>query len=369
MLKRLDHRDTQNSLGAEVELALLWAMSQVADLEVEPEIDGSSKRPDAYSRSLFSSLPAVIEITSLSDDSFSGKDIMDRAANIMVAFADRVRNGAGQHLHFEFKDESYWENHRLHRKPCVSRDFELTPFIENALKAWLSRSLPPDPRGIRINDGSVDVVIKWRDYKVLSIGRTFCRAPPIAYHLEDNPIYKALKAKRDRQLTKISNGTLKGILLVDVGCYLLRTLKFPLAFPCISADAIIRHSLARLDLDVVCVFSPTRPLEYLLTIAGVHSKPRWSVSCYDKRNELPPTEYVRLERMAGLLPKPRYEGYQARELHAQGAFAPQGRGRYLGTRITSYSITSYTGASMTIKISTRLLQEYLAGRIDFNPIY
>jgi hypothetical protein len=52
------------------------------------------------------------------------------------------------------------------------------------------------------------------------------------------------------------------------------------------------------------------------------------------------------------------EGNQARALHRQGAFYPQARGQYLGMRIESRRF------SMSIKISSRLVLELLAGRIS-----
>ena len=205
---RLEHRDTQNALSAEAELAMLWAIFQVADLEVEPQIEGSSKRPDAYSKTLFSSAPAIIEITGPSDDTFSGKDIMDRAANKMVSFADQVRKRAGRHLHFEFLEKSYWKDHRFHRERCVKRDFKLTPHIEHTLREWIFRSNPPEPQTIRITDNAIDVVVSWHVKEVLPTNRTFCRMPAVAYDLEDNPIYKALREKR-KQLTKVRSDTLR----------------------------------------------------------------------------------------------------------------------------------------------------------------
>lgn len=61
--------------------------------------------------------------------------------------------------------------------------------------------------------------------------------------------------------------------------------------------------------------------------------------------------------LLAFLPMPRFEGYQARSLHQQAAYRPDGYGWYIGTSILS------TGTTMTFKISTRALLDLLADRI------
>ncbi|MFX8875747.1 hypothetical protein ABTM97_19470, partial [Acinetobacter baumannii] len=50
LLQRLnDGKRVEQALPAEMELALLWALHSLGDLEIEPEWWGDSKRPDAIS--------------------------------------------------------------------------------------------------------------------------------------------------------------------------------------------------------------------------------------------------------------------------------------------------------------------------------
>lgn len=63
--------------------------------------------------------------------------------------------------------------------------------------------------------------------------------------------------------------------------------------------------------------------------------------------------------MAAILPAPHYEGYQARSLFRQGAFAPEGHGQYLGMNVTTNSKEKQN----TIRFPARLLLDLLAGRI------
>ncbi len=191
LLRRLEHIKTDDALAAEAELSMLWAISRVAHLTAEPKLPNSSRRPDALSDNLFASAAAVIEVRALSDDSFSGKKDMDRTANIIAGYADQLRKRAGRHLYFEFFDRSYW-NKRFHRERCVDPAFELTGQVKRLLRQWITAKDWPATDRVRITEGKTDVVVSWR--KAVSLDfRTFCQMPPVAYDLEDNPIYKALK--------------------------------------------------------------------------------------------------------------------------------------------------------------------------------
>ncbi len=354
LLKLLESVNTIEALAAEAELSILWAVSKVADITVEPTLPNSSRRPDAFSKSLFASSNVVIEIRALSDDNFSGKEAMDRTANIIVGFANQIRKGTGDHLFFEFSERSYWDR-RYHRNRCVDPKFELTQGTEKVLRDWVSNSNWPDPDRVRIVDGKTDVIVVW--HKATSRHfRVFCKMPPVAYHLEDNPVYKALK-KKARQVSGASKGTLRCIFLVDMGCELLRKLRPWVGANEIGGEAIIKHAVQKLGIDIVCVFSPyrTREIGYALS-----SRISWKVTAFDKREYFPKETYARIEELAQKLPEPRFEGYQARDLHKRGAFQPQGRGWYLPTNI----LMSQGGMRMSIKLSSRLVLEYLSGRID-----
>ncbi|RYG00735.1 MAG: hypothetical protein EON94_08985, partial [Caulobacteraceae bacterium] len=65
--RRLTDKRVEQVLPAEMELALLWALADLGDMDIAPDWWGDAKRPDAYSEDLVPGLPTVIEITSLSD--------------------------------------------------------------------------------------------------------------------------------------------------------------------------------------------------------------------------------------------------------------------------------------------------------------
>ena len=358
LMSRLEHRDTASALAAEAELAMLWGISRVAHLEVDPSLPGSSKRPDALSTSLFSSSRAVVEVRALSDDSFSGKEMMERTANIISSFADQQRKGSGKLLFFTFQERSYW-NRRFRRERCTDPNFQLTPRLKEKLRAWISADNWTAGDCIRITEGKTDVVV--RRLQSPSPGhRIFCTMPAVAYDLEDNPIYKALK-KKSAQVKGAGENTLRCVFLIDAGCGLLRSLR-PLGGAWeVGGAEIIRHALRKLSIDSVCVFSPFRKKQLIFGYdsLGHESNLSWQVTCFDSREDILESEYSKIEKLATQLPAPRFEGYQARDRHRQGSFDPQGRGWYLATELTA----SQDGR-MTIKISSRLVQEYLAGRMD-----
>jgi len=299
LLCRLEHVDTKTALAAEAELAVVWAISRVAHFVSEPVLPGSTSRPEAGSNDLFRSGPAVVEVRALSDDSFSGKEAMNRTANIIAGYADRLRKCAGRHLYFEFMERSYWTT-RFHRERCVDPTFELTDGMKELLRKWIKARDWPNPERIRITHGKTDVVVSWKQSPG-KLFRTFCSMPPVAYDLEDNPIYKALKSKSG-QVSGAASGTLRCVVLVDAGCDLLRRLRRRAgAIHEICGEAIIHHVLGKLSVDVVIVLSPNRQQRGFTSYG--QSELVWNVSYFDRRENIHDGEYERVEQMVTQFPR------------------------------------------------------------------
>lgn len=288
---------------------------------------------------------------------------MERVANIVSGFANRIAKSANQHLYFEFTEQSGFQNGRFHRSRRVTSDFALTEEFERSIREWLVSDRREQSK-VRLTNDKIDVVISWKK-SVHKEGRTFSSMPAIAYHKEDNPIYRRLQEKRS-QLSGVPKGALKCIFLGDAGCNALHDLK-PInqGSHAVSGEQIIWHFLDRAPIDLVAVFSPQRQNMY-----DFRSRRIWRVTYFDKRNASEAAaksatdalEYVGLQNIASKLPAPQYEGYQARSLHRQGSFDPQARGQYLGWAMST------RGGLMTaeIKLSARLVLEYLSGRITLD---
>src|SRR5690349_2963562 len=70
---RLESKRVDQALPAEVELGVIWALSQMGAVEVEPSWFGG-RRPDVFTAELFET-PAVVEITALSDARLAQEDV------------------------------------------------------------------------------------------------------------------------------------------------------------------------------------------------------------------------------------------------------------------------------------------------------
>jgi hypothetical protein len=350
LLNRLEHVKPTPALAAEIELGLLWALSQVSNVDLHPEIE-SGRRPEAFANNLFANKGAYIEVTAVSDDTFSDQDKMNRAANIISNYADRIRKASSKNLYFHFVTKQKVENGRYRRYRSVSLDFELTSEMEEILRNWVSNQNWPSPLSIRLASEHVDVVVQWKKH-VHREGRTFSDVPPYAQDIEDNPVYKALQKKRG-QLSGASEDSLKCIFLGDAGCTILRDLRPFNTNGIVTGEQIIWHFLQKSRVVIVAVFSAQRSHNIPI------SSPRiWKVTIFNRPDIQAKPDFSKLHELAQKIPGPRYEAYQARSLHRQGSFEPQSSGQYLGTHLESDG-----NMNTTIKFPARLFQELLAGRI------
>ncbi len=351
ILGRLSDSRPEQALGAEMELGLLWAIKQVADVEIEPLLPHSSSKPEALSTGLFEKL-SYIEIATLSDGRLSGEEVMHRAAHKIVAYANSIKKRGGANLYFTFNETSSWENNVYTRKHRVTPGFELDQPLKDQIFAWLKNSSDSEKIPLRLQNEHIDVLIEVRSHPQKQGFNFFSSLPPLAHDIEDNPLFSRLKDKAD-QLSGVPKDALKVIFVADGGSRLLRRLdrRDPMKLYK-SGTEIIRHFLNKSSVHAVCVFSPSRQSFFPSSSATLH----WQVSLFCQENCI--VDEDKIERVAEKLPSPRFEGYQARSLHKQGLFNPSEAGWYLGSEIATGGIPE------TMKISSRLLHEYLAGKIS-----
>jgi hypothetical protein len=82
LLKRLEHKEADQAIPAEYELALTWGVSKVAHLQIERPF--GNRAPDIYSEDLLRSAPVAVDVAAISDDSLGDESVMRRAANIIA---------------------------------------------------------------------------------------------------------------------------------------------------------------------------------------------------------------------------------------------------------------------------------------------
>jgi hypothetical protein len=345
-----DEKRPEQLIAGEMELGLLWAIRQTATLQVDPAIPGSTRVLEAFSPDFFDQ-PAYIEVTTISDGKLSGEAVMQRAAQKIVEYANSCRRKSGKNLYFSFAEKNFWEGRQFYREHHVDANFELDDAMRVQISAWVTAA-DFVTTSLHLQSENVNVVIACKEYQQRPGFNFFCSLPPLAYDIDDNPLYAALRAKVD-QLADVPEGALRVVFVADGGSRLLRRLidRDHLGQHKSGAD-IIHHVLEKYPaIDMVCVFSPDRKF------MGYHADEpvRWNVSFFEGcRRRI--RSFDKLEKLCQALPRPRFGGYQARALQRQRAFRPE-RGWYLGTWM------GLGKEKITVKMSARLLQEFLAGKI------
>jgi hypothetical protein len=353
---RLEDKRVEQALPAEMELALLWAISELGELEVEPEWWGDRRRPDIYTEALLPGREVVIEIAAPNDNEISGEEAMDRIARQISAVADAVVRGIGDHLYYRFDVRSGYERSGYYRRRLAPADHILEPAMEAKIREWILCGASERERLALVGQGlSVEVERtaekQWRYHNI------FSSMPPETHSLEANPLFRLLERK-ERQLRAAQPGVVRLVFLADVGSTLLNRLgrggEIDPTHRRVSGREIISHFLAGPNrrVDGVVVFSPRREPGW-----GALSTVTWAISVLAQR-DLGGHLQAGLERVADLMPAPRFEGYQARQLFRQGAYSPHGRGWYLGV-----SMGGRVKEEIRVSLPARALLDFLAGRI------
>jgi hypothetical protein len=356
LLKRLEHVNPNQAIPAEFELALSWAVTRTALLEIDRPM--GNKTPDIYSPDLLSSAPVSIDVAAISDAALSGQAFMRRAAKIINLTCDQILKGSSARLHYVFQEQSGYirddqGRSKFSRRRQITESFKMEPQLRTSLADWLKNG--PTTQPLRLTSKNIDVVITWREY-VHPLLNTFCTMPSLAYDLSENPLYQVLESKSD-QLRNVPHGIHRGIFLGDAGCQLFNNIdRVDRVNHTYSGQQIIEEFLARENtVDFVAVFSVKRAKEGSWDTS---KNPRiWYLYLFEQKSSTEKLDLGRILHLRDLLPAPYLSGYEARSWHEQGMFSPQARGQYLPTSM------SIGRQSMTVRISARALQELMAGRL------
>lgn len=359
LLGRLGAKHVDQVLPAEMELALLWAMAQLGAIDIEPEMPNGN-RPEAYSEVLIPGRPAVIEITAPWDNGISGEAAMDRVASEIINCANQARRGVGSHLYFRFGYTNDLRNVWNVRRRLAPEEYRLSETARASVTTWVSSGARESER-LRIDEPGLSVEVEWTARKQLRHHNTWSSVPVEAHGVDTNPLWDALRRKL-RQVRATDQDVLRLIFLADGGATLLNQigafgemdhLRRRTSGTEIITEFVSRHSSR---VDAVVVFAPVRqgsvyPMGELI----------WRVTPFVRPGLELPLEGI--ERMASLLPRPWFEGYQVRSLfrqgtYRQGLYDPAARGWYSGMRITSEM-----KGPIRVKVSARAILDFLAGRI------
>ncbi|MGR3609102.1 MAG: hypothetical protein ACU0BN_09640 [Sulfitobacter sp.] len=355
LVNRLNNKRVEQSLPAEMELALTWAMRHFKHVEIEPEWWPEGKMPDVYVEGLVGSLPAIVEIASTNDNSISAEELMDKCVQEIVGFANSVEKGSGEFLYFGFAETRKQERGRSVRGVAAPKRFRMSDAARTQVRRWLQSEVGANSPLTLIEEG-LHVVIERKPYKQIRYHNFWTTRPPRTYSETDNPIYELLRKKLS-QVEGAPSGTKRVIFLADVGSRTLADIHSSFANPGLEAHATAKKIVLRFladkrgRVDAVIVFSPEQRQVGFMR----QHEPGWRISVFSETSEN--DLLAGLEVLKAQLPSPRFSGSQARSLFRQRAFEHDARGWYLGAGMT----TSNKG--ITYRISARALQDFLAGRI------
>ena len=365
LLELLNHQtNVGQALSGEMELALLWAIHLLGEMEVEPEWWGDSKRPDVVTDCFVPGKTAAIEIYATNTNSLSGEVEMDAIARQIGKVASEAKAGAGDFLSYRFGETSGYENGIYFRRRLAPKGFLLDDDHKAAVTEWVASGQSANT-SLPLHAEDFDVVIMQHENRQTCYHNFSSSMPAEAHCISDNPLFMALKRKLEKgQLKTAAMGTLRILFVADVGSSLLnrvgRNSMPDHSNRTVSGEDIIKHFIGTYahKVDAVVVFSPTiEQLAWQSNDPTGRKPKRWSVAMF--ATEAIPEIPESLERITYLLPEPHYEGYQARSLFGQGAFSPNNHGQYLGITVTTNGKDNRT----SIKFPARLLLDLLAGRI------
>lgn len=355
LLARLEKNKVDQALPAEMELAFLWALSKIGDLDVEPDWWGDDRRPDAYTEHLVAGEPAVIEIAAPNDNAISGEQIMDGVAVRIGEFASHLEKDLGDHLYYRFAEERGYEGGVYFRRRLAPDGYVLSDDARSRIERWVTSGAAPGSK-LHLIEPGLNVEIERTAHRQTRWHNIWSTMPPEAHSPDDNPLYKLLTRKL-AQLKAARPGTHRFIFLGDAGSTLLNRMDnigdYDPMRRRVSGYQILSHFVQANAhaIDSIVVIAPSRKR----TMMGL-GELQWQVSVCNR----PEFEFD-LGPLAALvkhLPQPRFEGYQARSLFRQGAYKPTARGWTRGM-----NIKGRVGGPMEVRISSRALMDLLAGRI------
>ena len=352
-INRIESKEIEQALPAEMELGVVWAIAQLGPAEIEPYWYGTASLPDAFSEHLIPGQETIVEVAGLSDAALHGDEGMRNASRKISHEAGRIRRRAATCLSYYFFEENRRAGNESIRSVCVPRELLITPYIRGALNSWLKGQERSEGDKIRLKEDELDVVITWHERRQSQYNFQ-SSMPPEIRSLRDNYIYGALRRKAKQLRSPEFTGT-RCVILADVGSTALRYVdRRDHMGRVFNGGDIISAFLRRANagLDVVAVVTPNRARRRLDTLQETIE---WKTVVYRR-----PGVEIDLKGFSALgrvLPAPHLEGYQARQLHEQGVFAPTRRGRYLGVKITWTK-----GQKTEIRLSARAFLDTLAGR-------
>lgn len=361
LVNRLNNKRVEQSLPAEAELAVLWMLRDLEVFEIEPFWWAEGKKPDLYVEGLIPVVPSVVEVTAVSDNSMSGEKNMDSCARELMRVADKFERGIGKYLYFTFSEAAHRKRGIRIREILAPKEYRASPEVERIVRDWIlsGRSLS---QSLAVIDSGITVRMERRAYKHVQYHNFHTSRPPRTYSDTANPIYEGL-SKKLSQVEFAPKGTWRIIVIFDAGSRNLANLAETNwgngAEAHSTATSIIerfvRDKKGRVDAVVAVV--PVVKFGTGLNIASGPKK-RWHLKVFGEKCDINTQLASSLDAMIKQLPPPRFTGYNAMSMTRQRALSSNAIHSIMSTEVR------FREGTMTFRISSRVFQEFLSGRIS-----
>ena len=348
------NRNNQASLAYEWEVAVLFALNQLGNIEYEVCHGGESALDVTFRLPSHENIAFIADIATVSDRGLEDENPIE----LLSRFLHRKAQALGLPGGFSYRVEGSPIGHRFDNrklKLAMPNRKELHTFLEEHITPRLRqiKEAAQDRADLSINDDPYQISITYDKNYSMSSGSY--PSYTTAYSLEKNPVYTSLKAKK-RQLAKSGFEGCKGIILCDGSCVLL-------------ASQHPTGSMSYSDLDVIGNFlRQNKSVSFIITIwieqtfVGVFGglqAPQLRIKIFlNPYARFPLDDEIAqsFQQLNKFLPAPIVNANMAAHKIQAGEYS---------TGISYYggSTVSY-GMPRSIRISSRALLDLLAGKTD-----
>jgi hypothetical protein len=351
LVRRLN-LDNKQAIEAQWELAWLTALSRVGDVGYEVPIPSGTSFPDIHFKQ--GSFSLVLDVTSASDGGYEEENPINEFSRAIDQLYRKHHTRGGFSVKIDSEVVGPYGDARV--KLFIPGKSELHTFVRRHFGDFVRNAVanPEVPSSCSAEfRGRVIAMAYNPQQRPYNHGASHL-SPNVPYSAKRNPVYNALKAKKE-QLKKSGFTGLKGIVLCDASCRMLTASNSGSTFS-------LRDILARFS-------AGTQSVDFILTVGVEEQNGSWSRrSTYrlkpylHLRDGLTATDKENITRVLTMavrhLPAPKRAGYQA--LHQLEHGSPPSAW-YAG--ISGSFELAADDHNMKIKISSRRLLALIAGEI------
>jgi hypothetical protein len=356
LARKLDSRDIRAVLGAEAEIAMLWALLKLGPLEYEPDWWEGSRRPDVVTDLLFPGHACALDITSIGE-AHTDEELMRGQTHRLVVLANQIRKGSANRLFFNFLPERGYRSSAYVNRLRGRKDTEIDVDVVARFSEWVAGNPNVGERIKLIGDDiAVEVTVHpsrpSRNHRSSKVeGFT---------DIVRNPIYNKLDQKRN-QLKNDSFEGIRAVVLWDVGLTTVYRSGMPHSWePIYEYKEIIERFILDHPVGLDAVFVVTarewRANELFFNAIYPSRKLQWHIEPFCNGREF---DLSKLREIFSHFPSPRYIPTAVRERTKAGWFNLGGIDQY-----RSLEISGGPNLPNEVRFSAKALTDFVGGRLS-----